>query len=88
MPGTAHLVQRIKDAIAEMVRDENARRYKLSTYLSEKLNYSYTHLSNIFPEETHTSIERFVILQKIDYAKDLMIERNLTITETSQKIPG
>ncbi|MDT7827572.1 AraC family transcriptional regulator [Pricia sp. S334] len=80
------LVQRIKDAITEMVYDDRAVRYKLSTYLSEKLNYSYAHLSNVFPEMTHVSIESFVILKKIDYAKNLMVDENLTLTEVAHKL--
>lgn len=80
------LIQRIKDAVAEMVYDEGAVRCKLSAYLSEKLGYSYTHLSSIFPEDTHTSIENYVILVKIDYVKHLLVERNLTLTEVAHKL--
>ncbi|WP_086476695.1 helix-turn-helix domain-containing protein [Arenibacter amylolyticus] len=81
------LVQRIKDAITEWVYDgENPKRYNFSTYLSEKLDYSYTHLSSLFSETTYSSIENFIILKKIDYAKSLMINSEHTLTEIAYKL--
>lgn len=81
------LVQRIKDAITEWVHDgENPKRYNFSTYISEKLDYSYTYLSSIFSETTYSSIENFVILKKIDYTKSLIINSDLTLTEIAFKL--
>jgi AraC-like DNA-binding protein len=81
------LVQKIKDAVTLIVSgDEEAQKYNVSSYLSEKLDYSYTYLSNIFSEVTHMSIENFVILKKIDVAKNLIIEHNLTLTEIAFKL--
>ena len=66
--------------------DEEAQKYNVSTYLSEKLDYSYTYLSTVFSETTHTSIENFVILKKIDIAKTLIINKDLTLTEIAFKL--
>tara|TARA_R110002167_G_scaffold33327_8_gene107075 strand:+ start:112 stop:672 length:561 start_codon:yes stop_codon:yes gene_type:complete len=83
----SELVQRIKDAITEMIYlDEKAKLYKISTYLSDKLCYSYNHLSTVFSETTYTSIENFVILKKIDYAKTLLTENDLTLTEIAFRL--
>jgi len=76
------LVQKIKDIIIEMVfTDENTNNLKSSVYLSEKLNHSYGYLSNIFSEVTYSSIENFIILQKIERAKQLIIINELSLTE-------
>lgn len=76
------LVQKIKDAIIEMVfMDENGNNLKSSVYLSEKLNHSYGYLSNIFSEVTYSSIENFIILQKIERAKHLIIINEMSLTE-------
>jgi len=81
------LVQRIKDAITELVNDaDKARKYTISSYISDKLNYSYSHLSTIFSETTHSSIENFIILKKIDVAKHLIIHKNLTLTEIAYRL--
>lgn len=81
------LVQRIKEAITELVNDsDKARKYNVSTYLSNTLNYSYPHLSSIFSEVTHSSIENFIILKKIDAVKHLIMDKNLTLTEIAHRL--
>ena len=80
------LVQRIKDAINEMLVDDEANLYKVSSYLADKLNYSYAYLSNLFSESTYTSIENFVILKKVDCAKELLINTDLTLTEIAFRL--
>ncbi|SDB46080.1 transcriptional regulator, AraC family [Flavobacteriaceae bacterium MAR_2010_188] len=84
--GKSELVQRIKETIASMLENDESRRVKLSSYLSEKLNYSYAHLSNVFSETTYSSIENFLILKKIDHAKFLLLNEKLTLTEIADKL--
>ncbi|MCY7409117.1 MAG: AraC family transcriptional regulator [Chitinophagales bacterium] len=74
--------QKIKDAIVEMVYQKEALpSTKISAYLSKKLNKSYGHLSGIFSEVTFTSIRNFIILQKIERAKQEIIEGKETLTQ-------
>ena len=82
------LVQRIKDLISEMVyTSEEYKTDNTSTLLSSKLNYSYSYLSSVFSEITYSSIENFVILKKIDYAKELMSSNDrLTLTEIAHRL--
>ncbi|KVV14078.1 AraC family transcriptional regulator [Flavobacterium sp. TAB 87] len=76
------LVQKIKDAIIEMVfMDENENNLKSSVYLSEKLNHSYGYLSNVFSEVTYSSIENFIIIQKIERSKHLILIGEMSLTE-------
>ncbi|CAH8281688.1 helix-turn-helix protein [Mariniflexile fucanivorans] len=81
------LVQKIKDAIIEMVFNEEATvNVKSSVYLSEKLEHSYGYLSNLFSEVTYTSIENFIIIQKIEYTKQLLLTTDLSLTEIAFKL--
>jgi AraC-like DNA-binding protein len=80
------LVQRIKNTIDEMLKDDEMRAQRISDYLANKLNYSYTYLSNLFSESTYTSIENFVILRKVDHVKDLMTDTDLTLTEIAYRL--
>ena len=80
------LVQRIKDTIDRMLRNDNLRLYKISSYLSDQLEYSYAHLSNLFSEATHSSIENFVILRKVNYAKELIASGNHSLTEIAYRL--
>lgn len=80
------LVQKIKDTIRDMVFAEGGINVKASVYLAEKLNHSYGYLSNLFSEVTHTSIENFIILQKIERAKQLIINDKLSLTEIADRL--
>jgi AraC-like DNA-binding protein len=81
------LVQKIKDAILEMIYlEEELPNSKTSIYLSEKLNLSYGYITNLFSEQTLTTIENYIILQKIERAKDLIISGDYNLTEISYKL--
>ena len=81
------LVQKLKDTIVDMVfNEENQVNVKSSVYLSEKLGHSYGYLSNLFSEVTYTSIENFIILQKIEYTKSLIAKTDLSLTEIAFKL--
>jgi len=80
------LVQKIKDAIVELVFSNEAVSVKASIFIAEKLNHSYGYLSNLFSEVAFTSIENFIILQKIEYAKVLIINNKQSLTEIAHKL--
>lgn len=81
------LVQKIKDVIIDMVFNEDSTlKVKSSVYLSEKLGHSYGYLSNLFSEVTYTSVENFIIIQKIEYTKQLLLSTDLNLTEIAFKL--
>lgn len=83
----AILIQKIKDTIVDMVFNEDTSvNVKSSVYIAEKLNRSYCYLSNLFSEVTYTSIENFIIIQKIEYTKQLIINDQLSLTEIAFKL--
>ena len=82
----AVFVQKIKDAIIEMIQTEDTIMVKSSVFLSEKLNHSYGYISNLFSEITYTSIENFIIIQKIELAKQLLTINDLSLTEIAFKL--
>jgi AraC-like DNA-binding protein len=59
---------------------------KNSAYISEKLQHDYTYLSNLFSEATGTTIEHYIIIHKIERAKELLIYDELNLTEISYKL--
>ena len=80
------LVERIKNTIDQFLRDKELHVVNFSTYLSDELRYSYSYLSTVFSENTYTSIENYIILKKVDLAKELICSTNLTLTEISYKL--
>lgn len=83
----SQLVQRIKDTIIEMIYEKDKLpTTTISNYLADQLNLSYGYIANVFSEYTYTSIENFIIIQKIERAKKLILEDGLTLTEVSYKL--
>lgn len=80
------LVQKIKDTITEFVSSGEAIPVKASIYIAEKLNHSYGYLSTVFSEVANTSIENFIIIQKIEYAKELIISKRFNLTEIAHRL--
>lgn len=81
------LVQKTKDVIREMIyKEEGLPTSKISSYIAERVNRSYGYLHNLFAENTYTSIGNYIIMQKIERAKQLIMEGELTLTEISYKL--
>ena len=74
-----HIIQLIKNPVS-------GHSTKLSTYLSKELRYDYSHLSSIFSTSQGVTIEKYVILQKIEYVKELLSYNELTLSEISNKL--
>jgi YesN/AraC family two-component response regulator len=83
----AVLIEKIKNVIIEMVHyKDELPRITFSDYLSEKLNHNYTYMSNLFSEVQGITIEQFIILQKVERIKELIIYDELNITEITWKM--
>ena len=81
------LVEKIKNLIADMLNySDDATKINFSHYLSEKLNYDYTYLANVFSEKEGMTIERFLIANRIQRAKRLICDDELNLTEISWKL--
>jgi len=82
------LIQKIKDAIIEMVYmdDKLPITTSVSSYLSDKLKCRYGYISSLFSTITFTSIENFVKLQKIERAKLLISNSELSCSEIAWKL--
>lgn len=81
------LIEKIKFMIVELVHysDEPLKK-NLSDYLSEKLNYDYTYLANLFSEVQGTTIEKFFITHKIERVKELLVYDELNLKEIAFKL--
>ena len=83
----AVLIEKIKNVIIEMVHYKNElAKMNFSDYLSKKLNYDYTYLSNLFSEVQGTTIEKFIISHKIERVKELIIYDELSLSEIAWKM--
>ena len=81
------LIDKIKNSILEMVQySDKYPGINYSEYLSEKLNYDYTYLSNTFSEVNGITIQQYIIRNKIERVKELILIDDLNLTEISYKL--
>ena len=57
-----------------------------SDYISEKLHYDYTYLSNVFSEVKGITVQQYIIVHKIERVKELLLYDELNLTEISRKM--
>ena len=81
------IIAKIKAVIIEMIHyEEELPKINYSEYISEKLGYDYTYLSNTFSEVKGITIQQFIITNKIERAKELLLYEELNLTEISYRL--
>lgn len=81
------LIEKIKNVITEMIHySDELPKVKYSDYISQKLGYDYTYLSNIFSEVKGITLQQFIIINKIERVKELLLYDELNLTEISYKL--
>ena len=79
-------IQKIKDIINEIIYNHDYYSYTASNIISEKLKLSYGYISNLFSEHTLSTLENYIILQRIERAKILILSNEYTLTEIAYKL--
>ncbi len=83
----AVLIEKIKNVVIEMVHHtDEFPKLNFSNFLSEKLQYDYTYLANLFSEVQGSTIEQFIIAHKVARIKELIMYDELNITEIAWKM--
>jgi AraC-like DNA-binding protein len=83
----AMLIEKINNVITEMIHhSDELPKINYSDYISEKLKYDYTYLSNVFSEVKGITIQQFIIIHKIERVKELLMYDELNLTEISYKL--
>ena len=81
------LIEKIKNAIISHVHhDAEGNRHNFSEILSQKPHKDYSYLSSLFSEVEGITIERYIINQKVEKVKELLIYDELNLSEISLKL--
>lgn len=79
------LLEQIKQEIIKLIYYPHKElKTNLSDYLANKCHTDYSSLSKLFSEATGTTIEKYVINQKIERVKELLIYDELSLNEISE----
>jgi len=52
-----------------------------SDYISEKMKVSYSSLSNVFSAKENITVEKYIILQRMERVKELLIYSDISIND-------
>lgn len=77
------IVQRIKTIIIEIVQNQSETLQKInpSVYIAEKIGRDYKYLTTLFSEVEGTTIEQFLIHQKIEKVKELLVYDEYSLSQ-------
>ena len=80
-------IEKVKAAIIHTIHySDELPEVKFSEYLSSKLECNYSYLSNLFSEVTGTTLQQFIIVNKIERAKELIIYNEMSLKEIAFKL--
>ncbi|MBN1252463.1 MAG: helix-turn-helix transcriptional regulator [Bacteroidales bacterium] len=77
------IIEQIKTAVIEIIHHSNNVNsiVRKSEYLVEKLGFSYQYLSKLFSKHETITLERYIILNKIERIKELIDSDEYSLSE-------
>ncbi|MBD1395602.1 AraC family transcriptional regulator [Pontibacter sp. JH31] len=84
----AEMVEKVKLAIIGLIRSGEVENLStnISDYLAEALGRDYHYLSGLFSSEEGVTIARYVVLQKVERAKELLAYNELSLSQISYQL--
>lgn len=84
----SRLVEKIKNAVIELIHNLQPEHSKsnFSDYLSDKLNRDYSGLSTLFSVHEGSTIEQYIIRQKIERVKELLMYDELSLSQIADEL--
>lgn len=83
----SRIIEKIKNTIVAMVHHSDDQvKVNHSSYIESHLHRDYAYLSALFSEVEGTTIEKYIIHQKIERVKELLVYDELTLSEIADKM--
>jgi len=83
----SRIIEKIKNIVVQSIHHTNEDlKVNYSEYIESHLNRDYAYLSSLFSEVEGTTIEKYIILQKIERVKELLVYDELTLSEIAYKM--
>ncbi|WP_299824701.1 AraC family transcriptional regulator [uncultured Pontibacter sp.] len=82
------LIEQVKVAIIELVHRQGEADLHINTsdYLSEKLHLEYSYISSLFSAHEGITIEKYLILQRVERVKELLVYNELSLKEIAYQL--
>lgn len=83
----SRIIEKIKNVVIQSVHhDHQGLKVNYSEYIASHLNRDYAYLSSLFSEVEGTTIEKYIIHQKIERVKELLVYDELTLSEIADQM--
>ena len=83
----SRIIEKIKNTIIQSIHHSNEElKVTYSELIESQLNKDYAYLSALFSEVTGTTIEKYIINQKIERVKELLVYDELSLSEIAYKM--
>lgn len=81
------IIEKIKTVLIALIHhSEEQPRQKYSEIIAKEILQDYTYLSKLFSETEHITIEQYIIQQKIERVKELLLYNELNLNEIAWKM--
>lgn len=81
------LIEKIKNVVVDQIHYQPVdEKHNFSEILSKKLHKDYSHLSSLFSEVEGITIEKYIIHQKIEKAKELIAYNEMNFNEIAYQL--
>lgn len=83
----SQLIEKIKALVIEQIHySDEPLKEKFSIFIAEKLKYDYTYLSNLFSTAHGITLEQYLIINKIEKVKELLLFDDLRIIDIAERM--
>lgn len=85
----AKIIEKIKVIVIELIQNQSEDKLtgvNFSDFISEKVDKSYPYISSLFSSHEGVTLETYIINQKIEKVKELIIYNELSLTEISYRL--
>jgi AraC-like DNA-binding protein len=80
------IIEQVKTTLMEVLRSEIPVDFRLSIFLQNQLGKEYSAISKVFSEVEGITIERYLILLKVERIKELMVYDELSLAEIADQL--
>lgn len=81
------LVEKVRNAIHQLIYlSDDLPKQNFSDFISKRVNHDYSYLSFLFSGKMGVNIEKYIINERIQRVKELLVYNHLTLNEISYKL--
>ena len=84
----SQLIEKVKNVVIELIhqQDEVEINVNYSYLIHDKVGVDYHYLSNLFSSTEGITLEKYIILQRIERVKELLIYNELNLSQIADKM--